>query len=497
MFIDQSGSYLPSSVGAICRTFRSYGAGRNYSASIYKHPAPTGLKTRGGSQTQSLPDLPQIAFDNFGPGIREQVRKAYEEARRNPRDANAVGRLGMVLQTYEDHELAALCYQRARGLAPNEFQWVYLLGACQIALGKHHEAVATLREAVQRKPDYLAAQLKLADSLLASGELRESGRLYQTIISQRAEIAQAHYGLGRVKAAGRDSAAAAEHLRKAVEMFPSYGAAHYALALAYRDLGNAAKAGEHLSLYQKHKNVRPPLADPLLNAVAELNSGATERIRRGIQLEAEGKLEESIAEHERALEINPQLTQAHINLIQLYGRTKRPGKAEEHYRAAVALNPDLAESHYNFGVMLVEQNRWPEAALAFRRAIGINPYFAEAHLNYGAMLEQQQQYDEAMKHYQAAVENRSNYRQAHFQLARMLIYKNRMPEAIEHLHQTLAPEDDQTPRFTYALAAAYARAGDKTSALKYARAARDRAAALRQTELLALIERDLKLLEQK
>ncbi len=117
-------------------------------------------------------------------------------------------------------------------------------------------------------------------------------------------------------------------------------------------------------------------------------------------------------------------------------------------------------------------------------------------MNYGAMLEAQQQYDEALKHYRLAVENKPNHREAHFQLARMLIYKGQLPEAIRQLHWTLTPEDEQTPRFTYALAAAYARAGDRANGLKYLRAARDRAADFKQTVLLALIERDLKSLEE-
>src|SRR5437867_13001267 len=82
-------------------------------------------------RAQALPDLPRLSLDNFIPPIRERIRKAYDEAARNPRDANAVGRLGMVLQTYEDYESAAICYERARRLAPDEFQWIYYLGACQ------------------------------------------------------------------------------------------------------------------------------------------------------------------------------------------------------------------------------------------------------------------------------------------------------------------------------------------------------------------------------
>ena len=88
----------------------------------------------------------------------------------------------MVLQTYEEYEPATVVYQRARRLQPNEFQWLYLLAVCQSALGKHSDAVATFREALSKKPDYLPAQLILADSLFAKNELAESRILYETII---------------------------------------------------------------------------------------------------------------------------------------------------------------------------------------------------------------------------------------------------------------------------------------------------------------------------
>jgi tetratricopeptide (TPR) repeat protein len=447
-------------------------------------------------QAQNLPELSKIVFDNFGAGIREQVKKADEDARKHPNDAAAVGKLAMVLQTYEEHELAAKVYQRAKQIQPKEFQWSYLLAVCQSVLGKHAEAVVTFREALVKKPDYLPAQLRLADSLLAMNELVESRKLYEAVIIKEPRTAQAFYGLGRIKTKLGDKSAI-ESFQKAVEFSPSWGAAHYALAMAYRSAGDAAKFAEHLRLSEQHKLIRPLLPDPLMNAVAELNSGAAERLRRGVEFEAEGRLEESIAEHRRALESNPQYLQVHVNLIQLYGRTQQPSKAEEHYRAATALNPTLADAHYNFGVVLVEQKRLAEAAKLFQLAIDANPNFAEARLNYGATLEAEQRYDEALEQYRSAVDAKPNLRQARFQLARMLIYKQRLPEAIEQLQQTLLPEDGETPRFTYALAATYARAGDNANAVKFARIARDKAAAMKQTELLAQIERDLKVLEAK
>ncbi len=443
-------------------------------------------------QAQTLSGLPPVSFENFGAEIRDHVRKAYAGAKASPRDAEANGRLGMTLHTYEEYEFAAICYEHARRLAPDEFRWVYYLGIVRASLGQHGESAAVFKEAIGRRPDYLPAQLRLADALLAAGQRLESQPLYETVIKKNAGIAQAHYGLGRIKASGGEQAAAAAHFRKAIELFPEYGAAHYALGLALRDLGQAGKAQEHLALSQKHKLSRPPLEDSLLIAIAELNALGTEILKRGVMLESAGRIEESIAEHERALTVNPQLTQAHINLTQLYGRTGQFEKAEKHYRAVVAINPNLADSHYNYGVLLAGQERYTDAAQAFYRCLQINQFNAEAHHNYAAMIEREGRLDEAAEHYRRALENRPEHRLAHFHLGRILVHQGKLAEAIKHFHQTLTAEDEQTPRFTYALGATYVRAGEKQKGIQYLNEALKSATALGQTQLAASIERDLR-----
>ena len=113
----------------------------------YKQQLVEWLRSKLTASTQTTgtsPDKtqspPRVMFDKFGPGIREQVAKADEEARLKPNDANAVGRLAMILHSYEEFELASKFYMRARDLQPNEFQWIYLLADCEIALGRHERS---------------------------------------------------------------------------------------------------------------------------------------------------------------------------------------------------------------------------------------------------------------------------------------------------------------------------------------------------------------------
>src|SRR4029079_12201390 len=90
-----------------------------------------------------------------------------------------------------------------------------------------------------------------------------------------------------------------------------------------------------------------------------------------------------------------------------------------------------------------------------------------------------------------------NDRTAHFHLGRVRANQAEYDEAIQHFLKTLTPEDESTPRSLYALAATYARAGNSEEALRYARTAREQAAARGQAELLASIERDFQALAKR
>ncbi|MBL8208347.1 MAG: tetratricopeptide repeat protein [Blastocatellia bacterium] len=444
---------------------------------------------------QSSSELPPLAYESFSTEIRESVRQAYEAAKAKPRDPETVGRVGRTLHTYEQHEAAALFYERAHQLAPKEFRWLYYLGIVQAAVGKHADAVSTYRAAAQFQPDSLLVQLRLADSLLALGQWQESQPLYEAIRKKDAQIAQAHYGLGRIAILQKNTTAAITHFRQALLIFVRYGAAHYALGMALRDVGQRSEAQEHLSLAQQFKYIRPALDDPLVESLAELNMSATGHLKRGVAFSEMGNLQQAIAEHEQALEIDPKYTLAHINLIQLFGRAGQPAKAEEHYRSAIKIDPNHADSHYNYGVLLTGQERFTEATQAFQRSLQLNPFNAEAHHNYAVMVEREGRLEEAALHYQKAIENNPNHRLSHFHLGRILVHQEKLAEAITHFQLTLTPEDADTPRFTYALGATYARTGEKQKALEYLRLALQKAKAFGQTTLVSSLERDLRNLE--
>jgi tetratricopeptide (TPR) repeat protein len=447
-------------------------------------------------QEAPLPELPEVNPDDFPPVVREQVQEAYDGVRADPRDSNANGRLGMLLDLYKQRESAAVCYRRAHRLDPEAFRWLYYLGSLQILQGKRPEAVDSLRAATRLKPGDLPAGLKLAESLLAAAGLEEAAAMYESLVKQHPDAAEAYYGLGRIRAANNDSKGAVEFFSRACELFPSYGAAHYGLAQAYRKLGDSRKADEQLKLHATCKTLVPPVPDPLRDEMHALDRGAPSLVQRGIAFQDAGRLDDAIAEHEKALELDPEYVLAHANLVILYGRTRQPQKAEEHFRAAVRINPNFADSYYNYGVLLFNERNDAEAEEMFRKAVEINPFHAQALHNLGFMRERQGRLDEAMEFYRKAIERQPAYPVAHFNIGRILANRKEYDEAISHLLLALDPEGENTPTYLYALSATYARAGKREEALKYSHRAREQAASRGQEDLLRSIDRDLRALEK-
>src|SRR5947208_16007943 len=77
------------------------------------------------------PEWPRVDTAGFLPAIRAQLDEAKAAAIAHPRDPKAVGRLALTLHAYQQYDAAAKVYRLARLLEPQNFDWLYLLGAVQ------------------------------------------------------------------------------------------------------------------------------------------------------------------------------------------------------------------------------------------------------------------------------------------------------------------------------------------------------------------------------
>jgi tetratricopeptide (TPR) repeat protein len=405
------------------------------------------------------------------PVVGEAVMDAYRLAEASPSNAAAWGRYGMVLHAHQQLAAASEAYSRAVALDPRAFDWHYYLGLAS----NRPEA---LRQALKLR-DYAPARIKLAELLLDEGDAESAARVVEKV-----EHPAAYFLLGRAR---NDPAL----YRRALDAFPQFGAAMFALAQVRRREGQVEEADRLMAAYPRFKTTAPPIDDPLFDAVTALDRGPTSLLRRATALEAQGELASAAELNRQALELDPKLVQAHINLVSANARLNRPEAAEKHYREAVALNPNAAEAHYNFGVLCFAQGRRGDAKQAFERTVAIDPANAQAWNNLGVLLQEQGQLAAAAERFERALQADPNLRIARFHLGRIRANEGRWTEAIQQLRQIAPGNDPDSPRFLYALGAVEARAGRRNDAAATLMRARTLADKLGQMSLVASIDRDL------
>jgi tetratricopeptide (TPR) repeat protein len=437
------------------------------------------------------PSLPEPPLDALPAPAQKALAPVQRAALARPDDARVVGTFAKTLHAWEMWEPAHQAYARLQQLEPKVFDWRYLDGVVLQRLARHADAAEQFRGALAIAKDYLPARIKLAEALFESGKVIESQPLFAALAREPAAEPIAEFNLGRIAAAAGDHATAVRHLERAVALFPELGAAHYALARSYRALRRPDEAAKAIALYQQHGARWPAVDDERLASVTALKSDARSEVARGMKLAERGDVEGAIAAHEAALAADPQLADAHSNLISLYGRAGAFKKAEEQYRAVVARGVNLGDAHYDYGVLLGMQERWDESAAAYERAIAVNPRHAEAHNNLGQVFERLRRFDDAAREYRLAVESRPAFRLARFNLGRMLIAAGDTAGAIAELQQTVEPRDAETPRYLFALSVAHVRSGKRDEGIKLGNEARRLALELGQHDLAAAIERDL------
>jgi tetratricopeptide (TPR) repeat protein len=124
---------------------------------------------------------------------------------------------------------------------------------------------------------------------------------------------------------------------------------------------------------------------------------AAEWYEAGVDLESEDP-DGGAAAYRHAIELDPSLADAHLNLGRLLHEQGDPAAAEGHYRQALTLYPDDALAAYNLGVALQDQERPADATAAYEQALALDPKLADAHFNLSGIYERLGEKAAAFRH---------------------------------------------------------------------------------------------------
>jgi tetratricopeptide (TPR) repeat protein len=120
----------------------------------------------------------------------------------------------------------------------------------------------------------------------------------------------------------------------------------------------------------------------------------------GLELEVVDP-EEARDAYRRALELDTQHADAHVNLGRLLHADDRVAEAERHFRQALAAEPEHATAAFDLGIALEDLRRPADAIDAYRRALAVDPRLADAHYNLARLYERQGKKAAALRHWSA------------------------------------------------------------------------------------------------
>lgn len=154
---------------------------------------------------------------------------------------------------------------------------------------------------------------------------------------------------------------------------------------------------------------------------------------QGTQQLSEGRLPEAEAAFRQALQLAPDLAEAHGNLGYLLDRQGHGAEAERHYRRAIELIPTQLQTGLNLGVLLADQKRFAEAERIYRQILAAHPDSPAAWSNLGVLLACMQSEPEAERCYRTALALDPGYAKAAFNLAYLLLRQGNYAEGWERL----------------------------------------------------------------
>lgn len=147
----------------------------------------------------------------------------------------------------------------------------------------------------------------------------------------------------------------------------------------------------------------PPMAALMAPIAPPESSSAEQYFMAGSALDDgdPANFEEAAFAYRRALEIDPYLVPALINLANIHYARDEIAEAQALYERAIALEPDVFEAYFNLGNIYHDLGRYPEAQRCYREALSLNPAYAEAHFYLAVTLEKNGQSREARPHWRA------------------------------------------------------------------------------------------------
>ena len=338
---------------------------------------------------------------------------------RNPAAAMAWFNLGDILAKKGRHDEAIASFRRALELRPHDAPGHNDLACELVVIGQPLAAIPVFERALELRPGYAEVHNNLGNALRSLGRIAEATAQYEKALAAKPDYPEAHNNLACELSAQGRLAEALTHFETAIRLQPDHATAYGNRANVLRDVGRLPEA---FASYERALQLDPKSAETHANyalalaaagrtndalthfaAAAQLNP-ASPKIRRdwGTVLARTGRQTEAIAQFEALVRLDPRAPAAYATLGHAFASAERWADAARTFRAGLQAAPDDADLHCNLAVALASSGQLNEAEREFRHALRLRPALIEAHENLAHILRQLGRALEAVDHYDEA-----------------------------------------------------------------------------------------------
>ena len=280
-------------------------------------------------------------------------------------------------------------------------------------------------------------------------------RELRDVFTLQSELAQSIAEHVEATATGEERARLAAARPVAPEVYESYSRGEFALNKS------SSKAEFEASIpYFEDAINRDATFAPAYVGLANAYSNLATVFIGGLPEENRAK---AVSAAEKALELDPNLAEAHVLLASVKQKQWHWAAAETEYRRALELDPNSAAAYEGLGLWLVCQGRLDEAVAAAQRGRELDP-LAVSFEDFGWTLFQARRYEQAIRELSAALAARPDDYGTLMDLGFVLIANNQAGDAIPVLEKAVALSK-RSPGALGILIRAYAHAGRRSDAL--------------------------------
>jgi Flp pilus assembly protein TadD len=300
-------------------------------------------------------NLVGIALRRMG-RIDEAIAQYKDILKANPDFPRVLYNLGIALAKGGDLPSARAAYERAVQLKPNLAEARNNLGEVMVRLGDIAAAEREIREALKVQPQFPLAMSNLADVLFRTKDFAGAAALAEKAAALDPALPEPWNVLGNIHhQAGRPEEAVAAY-EKALALDRRHEKAHYNLGVCLFELGRVDEAELH---FVTALDISPSFVEA--------------RANYGYCLLRRKRLEDGIREVEEALRQGYVSARAFLNLSLAYVQKGNFVRAAEEARRAVEKDPRLKDAWVQLGNLLLHEGRAKEALDLFLQAAALDP----------------------------------------------------------------------------------------------------------------------------